>query len=553
MPDTGNLKPAPGESPTEPSDPATKGASEPLPIANEHMMNHTDAIKGEWLVTLLKPTTYPKLPLQSADQRDTWKNVDFKTLLSDHFTDANVSESSLKNLRKLPMYPGYSAAFDDKILEQIRSSTKFVNMVEVNVRMHGAESRPIDGETSVHKNRKRYQSLDVDPLTKDNAGYNLAMIAEPKVTDEPVFQELSKDFWEHVRLKDAGKDVRAYVVDGGIMDDHPEFSNAEGTARVSLTDAQTQNLPPADNQLHGTHVAGIIGGTNVGVAPGVHLVDVGFFAITHAGVAESFNAILEEIPAPGQRGAVINFSVVSPAGDLDPWPSVKDIIDELHAIGTLLIAAAGNAGKNERVWPCAHDNVICVGYIGQGYTVTSSNYGSWVDIVAPGSNINSSAPGAEGYKLLSGTSMATPHVTGIVATILAEEALNWDFEDLATNAYITLMANARIMNIRNFGPSYVANNGLNNPDKKPDHPFFIPPGDLSSYPLNFPPKAEDATDPPSQDKPLETNLVDDDDDLDFPEVPTTTPGAKPPDDQGGDTDDDDDDWPEVPTTTPKGQ
>ena len=182
---------------------------------------------------------------------------------------------------------------------------------------------------------------------------------------------------------------------------------------------------------------------------------------------------------------------------------MRDLITRLYGIGILVVAAAGNDEKQEKVWPCAYAIVVCVGSIGPGFTTIDSNYGDWVDIVAPGENIFSSVPGPKAYDTFSGTSAATPHVAGVVATILSEKGLEWTGKDKSTNASTILLANAQIQDIRNFGPSYVANNGVNNADKGADDPFFIPKAD---YPLHFPPKLPAGAPPPSQDKPLAMNL-----------------------------------------------
>ena len=300
-------KQVPADPPANTTDPAAEGTPELIPIANEHMLNHEDVLKGQWIVSLKEPENYPELPFQSEDQRDTWTKVDFKKLLSDHLADAKVSEDDLKDLVELPMTPGYSAAIEDPILDKIRSNTKFANMVEVNLAMHQMSSPRVYSQPSLHEKEKRASSLQYDTVTKNEVGYNLAMIAEPKFSHSPTkFREISKGNWQNVRLKDAGKGVKVWVIDGGIVPDHPEFLNAEGKSRVSQKDISItipgRPLPfPSYDLVHGTFVAGIVGGRKVGVAPGVDLVDVKLHTSKYSEYLSALNAVLEDVPSTDRR------------------------------------------------------------------------------------------------------------------------------------------------------------------------------------------------------------------------------------------------------------
>ncbi len=124
---------------------------------------------------------------------------------------------------------------------------------------------------------------------------------------------------------------------------------------------------------------------------------------------------------------VINFSLGWPQADDTDF--MRKVMEEAQARGVIIVAAAGNDSTRALLRPCVYPNVICVGAAGpDGAMAHFSNYGSGVDIVAPGLNILSTYPMSKrpirfrstlGYEYLSGTSQATPFVTAAVAEMMA--------------------------------------------------------------------------------------------------------------------------------------
>jgi subtilisin family serine protease len=183
------------------------------------------------------------------------------------------------------------------------------------------------------------------------------------------------------------------------------------------------NNNPMDKQGHGTHVAGTIGAVGndgIGIAGinwKIQMMPIRFMDGDGKGTIAQFIAGLEYAVAHGAK--VSNNSWIG-SGISD---ALTAAVNDARAKGHILVCAAGNQGENNDVTPnypasYTQDNVLSVAAIDStGKLATFSNYGkTTVDLAAPGGNILSTAAGG-GYKFNSGTSMATPHVTGVVALV----------------------------------------------------------------------------------------------------------------------------------------
>ncbi|MBC7372922.1 MAG: S8 family peptidase [Frankiales bacterium] len=219
-----------------------------------------------------------------------------------------------------------------------------------------------------------------------------------------------------------GAGVTAYVVDTGILLSHDDF----GGRAVSGFDA-VDGGSADDCNGHGTHVAGITGGTRFGVAKGVRLVAVRVLNCNGSGPTSGVIAGLDFVAADHGAGApaVANLSLggaASPALD----SAVQGVIDD----GVSVTVAAGNNGGlvgelTGQADACASSPArvpaaLTVGATDSGDAKASySSRGACLDLFAPGSSILSAWwTGPTATNTLSGTSMAAPHVAGAVALLL---------------------------------------------------------------------------------------------------------------------------------------
>lgn len=204
-----------------------------------------------------------------------------------------------------------------------------------------------------------------------------------------------------------GAGVTAYVVDGGILYGHQEFG---GRARLGYDYFGGDG---SDCYGHGTHVAGTIGGANYGVAPGVSLISVKVMDCTGSGTMSGVIAGVDWIIANRRLPAVANLSLGGPS-----TLSLDQAIVSLINAGVVVCAAAGNSTLDAcTTSPAETPDAITVGATDQNDARASfSNYGSCIDLFAPGVSIISSYnTSTSAYAYMSGTSMAAPHVAGVCA------------------------------------------------------------------------------------------------------------------------------------------
>ncbi|MEV8478950.1 S8 family peptidase [Streptomyces sp. NPDC051173] len=211
----------------------------------------------------------------------------------------------------------------------------------------------------------------------------------------------------------AGEGVTAYVIDTGVRISHKDFG---GRASYGFNAVDKSDKAEDDNG-HGTHVAGTIAGTEHGVAKKAKVVAVKVLDGQGSGSTEQVVAGIDWVTKNHKGPSVANMSL---GGGVDE--ALDAAVQKAIASGVTFAVAAGNestdAGQSS---PARVEEAITVASSTKDDQQSDfSNYGSVVDLYAPGSDITSDWNDSDsGTKTISGTSMATPHVTGAAAVYLS--------------------------------------------------------------------------------------------------------------------------------------
>ncbi len=209
-----------------------------------------------------------------------------------------------------------------------------------------------------------------------------------------------------------GERVTVAVVDTGIDFNHPDLRDRVVGGFSAVGDSY------CDDNGHGTHVAGTIAATGVsggvlGIAPRTNLLAVKVLDKFGGG---RLSYVLDGLSWIAKRRVpIVNMSLGGP----QPSLLIHRAVERLHAAGTLVVTAAGNAGPQEESvsYPAAYRQVVAVGAMTeQGGIPSFSSRGRALDLVAPGTDILSTWLNGE-YVRLDGTSMAAPHVAGAAALL----------------------------------------------------------------------------------------------------------------------------------------
>ena len=218
----------------------------------------------------------------------------------------------------------------------------------------------------------------------------------------------------------SGSGVRVYIIDTGIEASHTEFGGRALNGFTAFNDGRGS----WDCNGHGTHVAGTVGGATVGVARSVTLVAVRVLDCSGYGSWSGIIAGIDWVTQQKKSNPSVPMAAnMSLTGGLSS--AVNDAVSRASSAGVTMAVAAGNNGADACSYsPASAPSALTVGATEPNDGRASySNYGSCLDIFAPGSGIYSAYYGGyNGYASLSGTSMASPHVAGVAALILGANA-----------------------------------------------------------------------------------------------------------------------------------
>lgn len=279
---------------------------------------------------------------------------------------------------------GFSAKLSAKALDAVRANPN-VAYVRADARVRAVDTRVSGGGATTQNNPP---SWGLDRIDQHNL---------------PLDQQFN--------YVTTGTGATVYVLDSGIRTSHVDF----GTRAQFAYDAVNDGNSPGDCHGHGTHVAGTIGGTSYGVAKTVQLRDVRVLDCLNFGSNADLIEGMDWVATNAGPRSVANLSLQNYGSEVNT--AAENLIDA----GVLVVFAAGNNNGDA----CNNNPRSSRGIVVGATTVTdtrwsSSNFGTCIDIFAPGDNITSAGRAsdtavASGW---SGTSMAAPHVTGWVARYL---------------------------------------------------------------------------------------------------------------------------------------
>ncbi|KAF9160464.1 hypothetical protein DFQ26_005501 [Actinomortierella ambigua] len=215
---------------------------------------------------------------------------------------------------------------------------------------------------------------------------------------------------------EAGAGITAYVIDSGINVNHVDFG---GRARWGAN--FIRGSPNVDEDGHGTHVAGTVGGTSYGVAKKVDLVAIKVLDRNGSGPTSGIIAGMDwALRDARDKRAIVNMSLGGGSSR-----ALNDAVDRLYNADIPVFAAAGNDPSVDACGgsPSGASNAFTVAASNSADGIAPYSYGTCIDLIAPGWNIPSAYIGStRATYTMSGTSMATPHVAGAAAVYMSADS-----------------------------------------------------------------------------------------------------------------------------------
>jgi len=339
------------------------------------------------VVFQLKTTTTFAIP--SKDKQVDFKSIDFLATIQNQFGIYQVTQLH-PNDRDLLLRKTYQIEFSEiDLVEDLIAEISKNQVIEY------AEKKEL------HRHF----------LTPNDLGGNATNTSgtSPTTNQWHLWTMSAQQAWD---LSTGSSSVVVAVTDDAILTTHLELTNKVLTGYDAPTGG-TSTLPCGTNDgNHGTHVSGTVGAqTNNGTGVASIGYNVSILPVKIGNCSGSLTHGYEGINWAANNGAdVINMSW----GGGGSSTYGQNVCNAAFNAGAILVAAAGNDGTNQQFYPAAFNNVISVASTTPNDAKSSfSQYGTWIDVSAPGSNIRSTYASSL-YGRISGTSMASPNVAGLV-------------------------------------------------------------------------------------------------------------------------------------------
>ena len=266
--------------------------------------------------------------------------------------------------------------------------------------------------------------------------------------EEDQIVEISREPWHTDRVDqrklplnrkfcppNGGEGVDIYILDTGINYCHEDFclDRARFAGYSPIVTAENLNAKGQDCHGHGTHVAALAAGGIHGIARNARVYSLPLFDCQGGGgstinIILALNHVAQRATANPERRTIISMSLASSLSQAVNEAVTRIALTEEHPQGILVVAAAGNYKRDAcQSSPASSNSAVTVG--GTAYddklywgSLSGTNFGRCVDIFAPGSDITSASYlSCNGESVLSGTSMATPIVSGTAAIIWSDD------------------------------------------------------------------------------------------------------------------------------------
>ncbi|KAF7546660.1 hypothetical protein G7Z17_g8268 [Cylindrodendrum hubeiense] len=348
-------------------------------------------VKGSYIITLKSD-----LKTDDLESHLTWVNDVHKRSVSKRESSAKGIEITYDGDYG---FHGYAGSFNTETIEEIKNNPEVALVEEDKV----WTLQYVKDETELAHIAKKALT------TQTSSTWGLGTVSHRE-----------SGYTSYIYDTTAGEGTYAYIVDTGIRATHNQFG---GRATAIWSAFSGDN---ADTNGHGTHVAGTIGGSTYGVAKSATLLGVKVFQgdeSTTSIILSGYNWAVNHIVSNGRTSkAVINLSL---GGDYSA--TFNSAVASASSSGVLTVVAAGNEAQNAaNTSPASAASAITVGAIDSSWTIAYySNYGTILDIFAPGSSVLSAYyTSNSATATLSGTSMAAPHIAGLALYGMSVEGVS---------------------------------------------------------------------------------------------------------------------------------